>query len=153
MKKIRKYMGLRTKYYRTAGLPVSLKATNKQQHFRYRQQVWNNLLGSKVFSNTLKSNWITTSNVFNPKVSIKKVAAPPVNETQRRNRGYGSYFSIKLVVFISLPLLSMESFQAEGHLSTETRERGSYFQFTVVDQVHYLIKKCNKCTYQIFPLH
>ena len=65
-------MALRTKYYRTTGLPVSLKATNKRQHFRYRQQVSYNLLGSKVFSNTLKSNQMTTSSTFNPKVSTKE---------------------------------------------------------------------------------
>lgn len=46
----------------------------------------------------------------------------------------------------------MESSQAEGHLPAETGERGSYFQFTVVDKVHYLIKEGNKCTHQIFPL-
>jgi len=63
----------------------------------------------------------------------KRGAAPPVNKTQRSSRGYGSYFSIKLVSFIFLPPLSMESSQAEGHLPAETREHGSYFQFTVVN--------------------
>lgn len=86
IKKVRKYLVLRTKYYRTAGLPVSLKATDKHQHFCYGQQVLCNLLGSKVFSNTLKSNRMTISNVFNAKVSIKEeqhhLSVKPKEETE-----------------------------------------------------------------------
>lgn len=52
IQKKRQDVVLSTKHPRTAGLPVSLKATDTPKQFHYHQQGSYNLLGSKAFSNT-----------------------------------------------------------------------------------------------------
>lgn len=52
IKKKRQDMVLSTKPSRTAGLPVSLKATDTSQQFHYHQQGSYSLLGNKALSNT-----------------------------------------------------------------------------------------------------